>query len=280
MNISALGSSQTSATQQTHRSPAAGMRKAMDAAAEALGMSTSDMRGALRGGQSLASLATAKGVSTDTLTSAISSALTTADSSLSSDKANSIAQAIVSGQQPQQATGKGRGSGGPGGPGGGPPPGPPPGGGGPGGPGGPGGAGGVSPDQTDDALSAVADALDSDEDDLLKQLQSGQSLTDIASAAGMSTQKLTDTITSALKASDSSLSDTDAAGLAQKIIEGPPKPQFEQYSRMALSQPSGSDATGSDPIGSRADLQALMSARYSQYAATSSMSSVLTGSLI
>ncbi len=47
---------------------------AMDAAAQALGMSTTDLRTALQSGQSLSSLAASKGVSQDSLISAISSA--------------------------------------------------------------------------------------------------------------------------------------------------------------------------------------------------------------
>lgn len=62
----------------------------MDAAAQALGLSPSDLRTALQSGQSLASLASAKGVSQDTLTSAITAALQKANPSLSGDQAKAI----------------------------------------------------------------------------------------------------------------------------------------------------------------------------------------------
>jgi hypothetical protein len=103
MSISAIGGGQNSAAQQVqdmsrvgHRH--SGMRKAgMDAAAKALGMSTSDLLAARKSGQSLASIAQAKGVSIDSVTSAISAALTKADPSLSADRAQQIAQRMVNG---------------------------------------------------------------------------------------------------------------------------------------------------------------------------------------
>jgi len=74
------------------------MRKAgMDAAATALGMSTSDLLAARKSGQSLASIAQAKGVSIESLTAVISAALTKADPSLSADRAQQIAQRMING---------------------------------------------------------------------------------------------------------------------------------------------------------------------------------------
>ena len=105
MGIDAIGSGRTPAAQQLQqmqqtRHQGHGTRKAgMDAAAKALGMSTSDLQTALKSGQTPASLAQSKGVSTDTLTSAISAALTKADPSLSSDRAALIAQRMVNGPE-------------------------------------------------------------------------------------------------------------------------------------------------------------------------------------
>jgi hypothetical protein len=235
MSITAMATDTVNATQTQRPHHGGAMRKVFSAAADALGMSVSDLRGALKGGQTMSSLAQSKGISVDTLTSAISSALQKGNSSLSSDQATGIANQIASGTGFQQSSGvMGAGGRPPG-----PPPGPPPG-------------GGPSKNQVDTALSAVADALnglDTDgtekttEDDLLQQLQSGKSLKDIATAGGMTTDQLTSTIMSVLKKADSSLSDSDASALAYKIIDGPPKPRFEQYTRMALNNTGSS--TGS-----------------------------------
>lgn len=103
MSISAIGSGDTSALQRVQQAQRSGhghsgMRKAgMDAAAQTLGVSSSDLMSALNNGQSLASIAQAKGVSTDSLTSAISGALTKANPSLTSARAQQIAQRMVSG---------------------------------------------------------------------------------------------------------------------------------------------------------------------------------------
>ncbi len=112
MSINPISGSQDFASQQAqqvqqvhhHGHHGHGMRKAgMDAAAKALGMSTDDLRTALQGGQSLASLAQSKGVSTDTLTSAIGSALTQANPQLSAARAQQIAQRMVFGPESSQA---------------------------------------------------------------------------------------------------------------------------------------------------------------------------------
>jgi hypothetical protein len=70
---------------------------AMDAAAKVLGTTTSDLVSSLQSGQSLATIASAKGVSQDDLIKAISSALSQADSSLSTDQATQLATAMVTG---------------------------------------------------------------------------------------------------------------------------------------------------------------------------------------
>ena len=102
MSINPTSTVSTSATQQVTQLQGHhhghGMHKAgMDAAAKALGLSTSDLQTALKSGQTLASLAKAKGVSLETLTSAISTALSKANPSLSSQAAAQIAQRMING---------------------------------------------------------------------------------------------------------------------------------------------------------------------------------------
>lgn len=103
MSINTIGGGQSIPTQQVqgatgHGHGHHGMRKAgMDAAAQALGVSSDDLRAALGSGKTLASLAQAKGLSTDALTSAISDALKKANPSLSNDRAALIAQRMING---------------------------------------------------------------------------------------------------------------------------------------------------------------------------------------
>ena len=80
-----------------------GHRVAMDAAAQALGMSAKDLRTALTGGQTIASVATSKGISTDTVKSAISDALATANPNMTADRVQQLAQGFLEG--PKNAVG-------------------------------------------------------------------------------------------------------------------------------------------------------------------------------
>ena len=72
----------------------------MDATAQLLGTTTSDLASSLKSGQSLASIASSKGVSQDDLVKAISSALQKADSSLSADQANRMATTLATTRPP------------------------------------------------------------------------------------------------------------------------------------------------------------------------------------
>ena len=63
----------------------------MDAAAKALGMSTTDLMSSLQSGQSLASIAKTKGVSQDDLVKTMATALQGADSNLTADQATQLA---------------------------------------------------------------------------------------------------------------------------------------------------------------------------------------------
>ncbi|MCR6493233.1 hypothetical protein [Cellulomonas sp. P24] len=104
MSISAIGPGQSSWAQQVQQVGGSaanghgGMRKAgMDAAATALGMTPDGVRSALGGGQSLSSLAQAKGISAASLASTVSAALSSANPSLSSARAEQIADRMISG---------------------------------------------------------------------------------------------------------------------------------------------------------------------------------------
>ncbi|MBM7773843.1 uncharacterized protein YidB (DUF937 family) [Actinokineospora baliensis] len=194
MTISSISGAQSTAALQradgAQRSDS--MRKAFQAAATALGMSTDDLRGALDGGDTLSSLAKTKGVSESTLTDAISSAVGTTNGA-------EVAQRLLAGP------------------------------GGHGGPGGPGGHGGPPPpprdSRVDSALSAVADSLGLSDEDLEDELTSGTSLTDVAAAKGVDATTLKATLTDAISAADSTLSADAVSELADRIIEGPPKPE-------------------------------------------------------
>ena len=67
----------------------------MSAAAQSLGMSTSDLTSALQSGQSLASIASSKGVSQSSLVSALATALQGSGSNLTADQATQIATQIA-----------------------------------------------------------------------------------------------------------------------------------------------------------------------------------------
>jgi uncharacterized protein YidB (DUF937 family) len=245
MTITAVsGTSQTSAAWQTQRAGRGhgAMRKAFDAAAQTLGMSTSDLRDALKGGQSMSSLAQSKGVSTDTLTSAISSALSGTDSSLSTSQATEMAQRIVAGPQ--------GGNGGPDGPP-------------------PGGKGGPPP-AIGSAMDSLAGTLGISSDDLKSSLQSGTSLTDVAAAHGMDADTLKTTLTKALTEADTSLTADQAGNVADDLIAGPAQHQQHHHQVARLSfdmQLSGSDSASGSTMS-----QAALKAMYDQYSATSATS--------
>jgi hypothetical protein len=104
MNISAV-STNTNIMRRDQADPYRnGMRKAYDVAANALGMSRPDFRGALSNGQTIASLAQARGIGTDRLVNTISTALTNTDASLTATAAQQIAQRVVA-ATPAVATG-------------------------------------------------------------------------------------------------------------------------------------------------------------------------------
>jgi hypothetical protein len=70
---------------------------AIDSVAQLLGTTTSDLATSMKSGQSLASIASSKGVSQKDLVGAITTALQGADSSLSADQATQLATALATG---------------------------------------------------------------------------------------------------------------------------------------------------------------------------------------
>jgi len=222
-----LSSIQSTTGTQYSRRPAG-----FDAAANLLGMSESDLRTALQSGQSLSDIASSKGISKDQLVSTIATAIQQNNPSMSSDRATTIATDIAT---------RVPGQGGPAGPrgAGGPPPGPPP-------AQGVGGAGGTdatgetdtesSSDGTSSttsvsghhhhhrhhmmatAMNAASQALGMSSSDLTSALQSGQSLSQLASSKGISQDDLVKAISDALAQGNSNLSSDQATQIATGLV--------------------------------------------------------------
>jgi lambda repressor-like predicted transcriptional regulator len=233
----------------------AGFKAGIDAAASTLGLSSGELRQALRKGQSLTDLADSKGVSTTTLSSAVSDAIGKADTSLTSSQAAEFAQRLVAGPQGGRPPG--------------PPPGPPPG----------GGADrdgdgdrGASRAAVGTAMDAVASSLGYTAEQLRGELSSGSSLESVASTKGMNAEDLKTTIADALAKADSSLSGDEASRLAGKVLAGPPQ-RPEDPSRLVLAR------QGTDPAPSwqGSGAQTRISSLYGKYgAALGTQSSSLT----
>ena len=208
LDLTSIGAAQLTSPQ----SRPARNHPAMDAAAKALGMSASDLRTALQSGQSLASIATSKGVSQGTLTSAMAAAIQQANPGISADQASEVATAIAT-RTPPAGT---------------PPAGPPP-----DDATAAGGASAAGPTTATSghhhhhrhqvmatAMDAAAKLLGTTTTDLATALQSGQSLTSIASSKGVSKDDLVKAISSALTQADSNLSADQAAQLATSLATG------------------------------------------------------------
>jgi uncharacterized protein YidB (DUF937 family) len=205
LNVASIGAAQLTSPQswQTRSHPA------MDAAATALGMSASDLRTALQSGQSLASIASSTGISQSTLTAAMASAIEQANPSISADQATKVATAIATrtpqaGQQSAQS--------------------------------------GASSDASQaaagttatgghhhhhhhamsTAMDATAQLLGTTTSDLATSLQSGQSLSQIASSKGVSQDDLVKAISTALQQADTNLSADQASQMATALATGTP----------------------------------------------------------
>jgi lambda repressor-like predicted transcriptional regulator len=90
----ASGSVGTTTGHRHHHRPHA-MASAIDTASQMLGTSTSDILAALKSGQSLAQIASSKGVSQDALASAIANSLEQSDPTLAASDATGVANRLV-----------------------------------------------------------------------------------------------------------------------------------------------------------------------------------------
>jgi outer membrane receptor protein involved in Fe transport len=171
MTISALGSSssmsaltQTSGTQRPKGPPA----DTFENTAQLLGLSTDDLKTQLDSGETLSSLATAKGVSDDDLLASVKQDLKThkpdGAPDLSDDQLTQMASGIASGRPP----------------------------------GGMRKAPGTSASDTSQTLQTLADALGTTSDDLLQKLQSGSNLSSLFGQSGSATWSQSGTATSGL----------------------------------------------------------------------------------
>jgi len=98
VSIAPVATNPTASTSQVHgHHEHGGHRVAMDAAAQVLGMTHKELRAALSGGQTIASLATGKGISADTMKAAITDALTKANPNLTADRAAQLAARFLDG---------------------------------------------------------------------------------------------------------------------------------------------------------------------------------------
>ena len=197
-----LDTSITSAGLSSIQPPQHRGHPAMDAAAKILGMSSSDLRTALRSGQSLAQIASSKGVSESDLESAMAQAITAANPGISADQAARVAAAIATRTPPApptdttetNAAGQTRGH-----------------------------HHHHGHRATAAGMEAAAQTLGMSEQDLTKSLQAGQSLASLASSKGVSQSDLVAAIAAALQKADSSLSSDQANELATRLVTMTPE---------------------------------------------------------
>ena len=100
---SAAGAAQGTTGTHPHHHHHHGGGGAMSAASQLLGMSTSDLVAALQSGQSLASIASSRGVSQNALVSALAAAIKGSNSNLTADQATQIATQMANRTSAAQA---------------------------------------------------------------------------------------------------------------------------------------------------------------------------------
>jgi uncharacterized protein YidB (DUF937 family) len=212
-----LGVSQSSAaglsnTQSLHQRS----HPAMDAAAKALGMSTSDLRTAMQSGKSLADIAKSKGVSVDTLTQAMATAIQGANPNISADQATKIATAMANRTRPAAAPDTDPTQ----------------------------AAAATATDGTaatsghhhhhhhamSTAVNAASSLLGTSATDIVSAMQSGKSLSDLAKAKGVSQTDLVKAVSDALQQANSGLSATDASTLATNLVDRTPSSGNQPWS--------------------------------------------------
>jgi lambda repressor-like predicted transcriptional regulator len=192
VGLSAIGSQQ----QRPH--------PAMDAAAKLLGMSASDLRSAMQSGQSLASIASSKGISQDALTSAMATAIEEANPTITADQATKVATSIATRTPPAGDADSAQGTSGTQ------------------------AAGGHHHHHHHGgaaAMDAAASTLGVSATDLASSLQGGQSLATIAKSKGVSLDDLVKAMATALQGTDSNLSSEQATSIATQMANRTPGSQ-------------------------------------------------------
>ena len=197
---------------------------AMDAAAKLLGMSTTDLRTALQSGQSLASLASSKGITQDALTSAMATAIEQANPNVTADQATKLATQIATRTRPTQPPAQQPAT--------------------------------QDPAATDTtgttathghhhhhhggaaAMDAASKLLGMSTTDLTSALKSGQSLTWIASSKGVSQNDLVNAMATALQGANSSLSTDQATDIATRMATQTPGTQNQPWASASQEAPS------------------------------------------
>ncbi len=191
---------------------------AMDAAAKLLGMSSSDLRSAMQSGQSLAAIASSKGITQDQLTAAMAAAIQQANPNISADQATKVATAIATRTPPAggppQSAGQGTDTAGS-----------------------TQGTAGTTATQGHHhhhharaaAMDAASQLLGMSTSDLTSSLQSGQSLASIASSKGVSQDDLVNAMATALQGVDSNLTADQATQLATQMATQTPGTQNQPW---------------------------------------------------
>lgn len=189
---------------------------AMDAAAKLLGMSASDLRSALQSGQSLADIASSKGIGQDALTAAMATAIQQANPNVSAEQATKVATAIATrkppagGQQPEAAQAAD----------------------------GTQGTTGTAATQGHHhhhhhaggaAMDAAAKTVGMSVTDLMSSMQSGQSLASIAKSKGVSQDDLVKAMATALQGADTTITADQATQIATQMATQTPGTQNQQW---------------------------------------------------
>jgi len=161
----------------------------------------------MQSGQSLSSIASSKGISQDTLIAAMTTSIEQANPSISVDQATKVATAIATrtppagGSQPLDPNSSIQGAGATG------------------------ATHGHHGHHRHHAVSAAMDSaaqlLGTTANDLATSLQSGQSLSSIATSKGVSQTDLINAMSTALAGADSNLSAAQATQLATSMVNGP-----------------------------------------------------------
>ena len=99
-------------------------------------------------------------------------------------------------------------------------------------------------DAMKDAMGAVAKKLGMSADDMRTALKGGETLTQLASSKGVSSDQLQSTIQSSLKADLPNASSTQLQNLTSRMISGPPRGAHPQ----ASASTSGAGTSSADSV--------------------------------